>query len=66
MCIELENKTNFNNFLKQTNNSSVMTRPVWELMSNLPMYIDCQRDSQKNALVLKDRIINIPSGVRPI
>jgi perosamine synthetase len=64
MCIELENKTDYNNFLKHTNNSSVMTRPVWELMSNLPMYIDCQRDSQKNAKILKNRIINIPSGVR--
>ena len=64
MCIELENKTDYKNFLKHTNNSSVMTRPVWELMSNLPMYIDCQRDSQKNAKILKNRIINIPSGVR--
>ena len=64
MCIELENKIDYNNFLKHTNNSSVMTRPVWELMSKLPMYIDCQRDSQKNAKILKNRIINIPSGVR--
>ena len=64
MCIELENKTDYNNFLKHTNDSSVMTRPVWELMSNLPMYIDCQRDSQKNAKILKNSIINIPSGVR--
>ena len=47
MCIELENKTNFNNFLKQTNNSSVMTRPVWELMSNLPMYINCQEIARR-------------------
>jgi len=64
MCIELENKIDCKNFLKHTNNSSVMTRPIWELMSNLPMYTNCQRDSQKNALILKDRIINIPSGVR--
>ena len=41
-----------------------MTRPVWELMSKLPMYSHCQRDNQKNARILKDRIINIPSGVR--
>ena len=39
-----------------------MTRPVWELMSMLPMYSDCQRDSQKNVVKLKNRIINIPSG----
>ena len=37
---------------------------VWELMFKLPMYTNCQRDNQKNALFLKDRIINIPSGVR--
>ena len=64
MCIELENKKDYNNFLKGTNESNVMTRPVWELMSKLPMYSHCQRDSQKNAIKLKDRIINIPSGVR--
>ena len=64
MCIELENKTDYNKFLKETNSSNVMTRPVWELMSKLPMYSHCQRDSQKNSKILKDRIINIPSGVR--
>ena len=64
MCIELENKLDYNNFLKDTNESNVMTRPVWELMSKLPMYSHCQRDNQKNAIKLKDRIINIPSGVR--
>ena len=63
MCIELENKTDYNSFLKYTNDSKVMTRPVWELMSKLPMYSHCQSDSQKNAIKLKDRIINIPSGV---
>ena len=64
MCIELENKTDYNNFLKYTNDASVMTRPIWELMSKLPMYSHCQKDSQQNAIKLKDRIINIPSGVR--
>ena len=64
MCIELENKIDYNKFLKDTNESNVMTRPVWELMSKLPMYKHCQRDNQKNAIKLKDIIINIPSGVR--
>jgi len=64
MCIELENKTDYNSFLKHTNNTKVMTRPIWELMFKLPMYTHCQRDNQKNALFLKDRIINIPSSVR--
>ena len=64
MCIELENKKDYNTFLKDTNGANIMTRPVWELMSKLPMYSHCQRDSQENAKFLKDRIINIPSGVR--
>jgi perosamine synthetase len=64
MCIELENKKDYNTFLKDTNRANIMTRPVWELMSKLPMYSRCQGDSQKNAITLKDRIINIPSGVR--
>lgn len=63
MCVESENKSEYNSFLKHTNASRVMTRPIWELMFKLPMYNNCQTDSQKNALFLKDRIINIPSGV---
>ncbi len=64
MCVELENKKDYDDLLRESNNSNIMTRPVWELMSRLPMYKDCQRDSQKNAIKLKNRIINIPSGVR--
>tara|TARA_B100001059_G_C17791719_1_gene560568 strand:+ start:472 stop:1608 length:1137 start_codon:yes stop_codon:yes gene_type:complete len=64
MCIELEDERDRDAFLKATNDSKVMTRPVWELMSKLPMYSDCQRDGQKNAKKLKTRIINIPSGAR--
>lgn len=64
MCIELENKKDCDSFLKHTNDQKVMTRPIWELMFKLPMYTHCQRDGQKNALFLKDRIINIPSSVR--
>jgi len=63
MCIELENKSDYDKFLKDTNGANVMTRPVWELMSKLPMYSHCQRDGQQNATILKNRIINIPSGV---
>lgn len=64
MCIELENLKERNLFLESTNSSNLMTRPLWELMFNLPMYFHSQRDNQKNALFLKDRIINIPSSAR--
>ena len=63
MCIELENKKERDSFLKFTNGHKVMTRPIWRLMSKLPMYKNCQKDDQKNALYLEDRIVNIPSSV---
>jgi len=64
MCVELENKKDRELFLKETNENKVMTRPIWQLMFRLPMYADCQRDSQMNALFLEERIVNIPSSVR--
>ena len=63
MCVELNDKRERDLFLKSTNKSGVMTRPVWELMINLPMYKSCQKDSQENSLLLRDRIVNIPSSV---
>ena len=63
MCVELENKKERDSFLRFTNNSNIMTRPIWQLMFRLPMYKDCQKDSQKNALYLEERIVNIPSSV---
>lgn len=63
MCIELENKHERDQFLHETNEKGVMTRPIWQLMHKLPMYETCFRDEQKNAEFLEDRIINIPSSV---
>lgn len=64
MCVELENKAERDLFLKETNENKVMTRPIWQLMYRLPMYECCQRDEQKNAEFLEERIVNIPSSVR--
>lgn len=64
MCVELENIKHRNIFLKETNASKVMTRPIWKLIHSLPMYSECQRDEQRNAQFLSERIVNIPSGVR--
>ena len=64
MCVELENKKDRESFLKQTNDAKVMTRPIWQLMFRLPMYQDCQKDEQLNAVFLENRIVNIPSSVR--
>lgn len=64
MCIELENKTDRDLFLKFSNENNVMSRPIWQLMHRLPMYSHCQRDEQKNSLFLEERIVNIPSSAR--
>lgn len=64
MCVELEDKAERENFLKLTNDAGVMTRPIWNLMHRLPMYTNFQRDEQKNAEFLEERIVNVPSSVR--
>jgi perosamine synthetase len=64
MCLELENLKERNSFLKETNSSKVMTRPIWQLIYKSRIYSHFQKDSQKNALYLEDRIVNIPSSVR--
>ncbi len=64
MCVELSGKDERDAFLDYTNKSGVMTRPIWQLMFRLPMFKDCQTDSQKNAIFLEERIVNIPSSVR--
>ena len=64
MCVELGNRAERDQFLKETNDSKVMTRPIWQLMFRSPMYDLCQRDKQQNAMFLEERIVNIPSSVR--
>jgi len=61
--IILDSKEDRDEFLKLTNNNNVMTRPIWTLMSKLPMFKDCQADGLKNSLWLEDRVVNIPSSV---
>ena len=64
MCVELENKNERDAFLNYTNSNNVITRPIWRLMFRLPMFKDCTRDNQKNAMFLEERIVNIPSSCR--
>ena len=60
----LPNKEEQINFLTQTNDNGVMTRPVWELMNRLPMFEKCENDGLKNTIWFADRVVNIPSSVR--
>ena len=63
-CILLKDKDERDKFLKTSDEADVMTRPAWQLMFRLPMFRNCQKDSQTNALYLAERIVNIPSSAR--
>lgn len=62
--IILETPEEKERFLKETNERGVMTRPIWKLMSDLPMfnqnlaYVDLE-----NSKWLEGRVVNIPSSV---
>ena len=62
--LELQDKEDRDTFLAYANEQGVMTRPVWTLMHQLPMFIDCWHDDLENCLYLADRLVNIPSSVR--
>ena len=51
-------------FLKETNESKVMTRPAWVLMNELQMYKDCITANLSVSQEISDRLVNIPSSVR--
>lgn len=62
-AIIFENKVERDDFLKISNESSVMTRPIWTLTTKLPMFQYCQKDDLTNSLWLEERVVNIPSSV---
>ena len=62
-AILLENRKERDGFLEYMNSNKVMTRPVWTLMSRLPMFKDCPKDQLENSTWIEDRLVNIPSSV---
>lgn len=48
--------------LDKTNQHGVMTRPVWQLMHQLPMHQNCLRGPLPNACWLAERLVNLPSS----
>lgn len=63
-AVVLKDKEAQLDFLQQTNDNKVMTRPIWELMNRLPMFENCENDGLKNTIWFADRVVNIPSSVR--
>ena len=64
-AVVLKDKESQLDFLQQTNDNGIMTRPIWELMNRLPMFKNCQNDGLKNTIWFANRVVNIPSSVRP-
>lgn len=63
-AILLADKAEQQDFLEYANTQGVMTRPVWTLLNQLPMFKQCFAMPQTNAQWLADRLVNIPSSVR--
>jgi len=63
-AIALSSRAERDAFLAATNEAGVMTRPIWTLMTKLPMFAHCVRAATPNAEWLEDRVVNIPSSPR--
>ncbi len=50
--------------LADTNAAGVMTRPIWALMTRLPMHASALRGPLATSEWLAARVVNIPSGIR--
>ena len=61
LCDDIESR---NELLRFTNNSGVMTRPVWTLMHRLPTYQHCMRGCLTNSEWAEARLVNLPSSAR--
>jgi len=50
-------------FLKETNDRNIMTRPIWTPLNKLPMFKECECGPLATTSYLEERIVNIPSSV---
>jgi aminotransferase in exopolysaccharide biosynthesis len=58
-----EDRAARDHLLTVTKEQQVMTRPIWTLMSSLPMYAGCLRGALPHAEWLEQRVVNLPSSV---
>ena len=58
----LDNPEDKNLFLKISNESKILCRPIWNLMHKLPMYKNCQSSDLKNSIFLENRVVNLISS----
>ncbi len=61
--ILLKSKEDRDQFLTETNDNGVMTRPVWGLLNKNIMFEKCYKKSLVNSEWIESRLVNIPSSV---
>ena len=63
-AIILEDRHQRDAFLEETNQAGIMTRPIWNLISDSRMYGSFQKDGLENSRWFEERVVNLPSSVR--
>ncbi|WP_440995035.1 LegC family aminotransferase [Arhodomonas sp. SL1] len=62
-AVRLDSREERDALLAYTNEREVMTRPIWRLMTELPMYRHCWHDGLEVSRWLEERVVNLPSSV---
>ncbi|MEM9327474.1 MAG: LegC family aminotransferase [Bacteroidota bacterium] len=62
-AIILRDKSARNEFLEAASAKAIECRPLWQLMSDLPMYSHCEADSLEHSRYLQERVVALPSSV---
>jgi aminotransferase in exopolysaccharide biosynthesis len=63
-AIVLKDKEERDQFLSYMTANNIQARPVWTLMTHLPMYRNCQTTNLETSQWLEHRLVNIPSSIR--
>lgn len=63
-AIILEDRNQRNRFLEETHREGIMTRPLWDLINDSPMYAKCEKERLGNSRWFEERVVNLPSSVR--
>lgn len=61
--IKVKKTDELNSLIEASNKAGIMTRPLWDLMHNLPMFINCPRADLSRAEKLNKQVISLPSSV---
>ena len=62
-CILMQNREERDGFLEYSNQNGIMTRPAWQLMNTLPMFLNSHTGVLKNACLISERLVNLPSSI---